>query len=1220
MEESPFLTTDSRKVKALLENSKSKNILFSEGTYQVEITEPKTNTTYWPFLQLDDSGKVHDSFCTCKEAEKKKQCIHLAAAYLKIFNGKAEPLHVRFRESLWNQLCLIASRRHGYDVDDLKEVAGGYEGTSDKGKKLFSVKGLTAKGKKKLKEIFLERQKETEETSLKFSNLSQEELLLWREGRPSHQLRYELSFWSDLAKWWMLLQEQGSKYKIKFSDGHLPKWIEFSFDLCEAEFYIAEVNWPQIIPALSTVDSPLQVYEFPHQVIKKIVYDEKERAFLLDASPTLEEEHKNAVEVDEWIFVPHKGFFPSRIDPLLKEKIIPEEKIPSVLHKHAKIIQKYLVGTKIHRDSVKPNYLLSFNEKGDLNIRSYLFEPGDLQKPYSVYFGPWVFVQDKGFYLIENMFFPGIEKTVPKNKVSDFINRHRHWLNLFEGFQTHLSSLESHLIYQITPEGALRFDTQLEIPEEFGEIIDFGDWIYLKGKGFYAKMSTRTAFFLKPGLLIPPNEISQFIHNHRDDLEQIKGFFTTTSPLEKVSLKIYLDENNRITLQPTYFFKSSDVEKKAQLYGDFIYIKGEGFTEIPFDMKLPPNYQTTTVISTTNEPYFIAYELENLKPFISSIDPRLNKPEELNLKVEQIKKDTKSKVGGWLLTLKYQTEFGQISPYEVWNGLQKNKLILFSSAGLILLKQPRFNWLKGINTKRWSKGGEQIRLTTLEWIKLNVFDEIVPPKDPKSVSFLNELKNFQASIPLDLDGFKSNLRPYQETGVKWLWFLYCNGLSGMLCDEMGLGKTHQAMGLIAAAKNAAKDKQIKILVVCPTSVIYHWEDLLRRFFPKIRVLVFYGMARTLEVDHDLLLTSYGTLRSEKQNLSKLNFEIAVFDEIQIAKNAHSQTNKSLRKIKANMRLGLTGTPIENRLLELKSLFDIVLPGYLPNETAFKSLFVNPIERYQDEEKRNLLTRLIKPFILRRKKLEVLQELPEKTEEIAYCNLSDEQRKLYRETLMSSRDELLHDLKNESKPVPFIHVFALLTKLKQICDHPTLITKDFDNFQKHHSGKWDLFVELLAEARESGQKVVVFSQYLDMLNLIEAYLKEHKIGFAGIRGSTHDRREQVERFRQDPLCEVFVASLQAAGVGIDLVAASVVIHYDRWWNPAKENQATDRVHRIGQSRGVQVFKLVAKDTIEEHIHRLIEKKKALASVIAYDDQDQIKSLGRDELINLLKLME
>ena len=262
--------------------------------------------------------------------------------------------------------------------------------------------------------------------------------------------------------------------------------------------------------------------------------------------------------------------------------------------------------------------------------------------------------------------------------------------------------------------------------------------------------------------------------------------------------------------------------------------------------------------------------------------------------------------------------------------------------------------------------------------------------------------------------------------------------------------------------------------------------------------------------------------------------------------------------------------------------------------------------------------MIKPFILRRKKSEVLRDLPEKIEEISYCDLSEEQKGLYTEVTEQMKQTVYQDLKNESKPVPYMHVFAALTKLKQICDHPALVNGDVKKYQLQESGKWDLFVELLHEARESGQKVVVFSQYLEMLGIMESYLKKNGVGYASIKGSTRDRNEQLRKFREDPACEVFVASLLAAGVGIDLTVASIVIHYDRWWNPAKENQATDRVHRIGQSRGVQVFKLVTKNTIEEHIHEIIERKKGLLEQIVGSD-DQINYLSREELMQVFEKM-
>lgn len=1205
------------------------NLFFSEGTYQVEVVDPKEKATYWPFLQLDDSGKLLDCFCTCKTKEKKKYCPHLAAAYLAIFRDKPEPLHVRFRESLWNQLCQMASHRHGYETSCLKANEG-YHAISATGKELFYIKALTQKGKKRLETIVTKRKEETEETSLKFSNLSQQELALWKQGRPSHQLRYELSFWSDFAKWWMLLQEEEKEYTLTFSDEveGLPKWITISFKDFVCGFYIAEVNWPKIIPTLTTVNSPLKVSLFSYRMIEKITYDPEQRLFLIDFSSSPEDKENNqeihGIEVGEWLFVRGKGFYPARLDPLFKERVIPTNRIASFLRKHPKIVQKYLVGTTLQREKIPAHYHLFFNGDKALHITCYLFEIGDLSKERSAYFGPWVYLDGKGFYELDNILFEGVEKIVPKALISDFVSRHRHWLQKFEGFETHLSSVESHLTYQLLPDETLSFDTRLEFVEEVGEIHDFGEWIYVKGKGFYAKVTGRAGSLLRAGMRISRGEISRFIQTHRGELEQIPGFFGSRSPIERSGLNIGFNEKGEIQVLPTYFFRSNYDAQKVRFFGYYTFVENEGFYEITEEHKLPEAYSQAKVIDSANETPFVAYELDILAPFILSIDPRLKKPKSLFLKIGKLKRDRKAKTGQWKVALSYETEFGEVPVYEIWRAQSENKRYLFTPAGLIIFRPPRFNWLKSLTKRRWLNQGKELRLTTLEWLRLTVFEEIKEPAGPsreaqESRSLLEELRNFQTPEPLDLTGLRSNLRPYQETGARWLWFLYTNGLSGLLCDEMGLGKTHQAMALLCAVYNLHKEsKKGKFLVVCPTSVIFHWEELLKNFLPEIRVSVFYGMGRKLENEGDLILTSYGILRSEKKALGNLKFDVAIFDETQIAKNPRSQTHKAIRALEANFRLGLTGTPIENRLLELKALFDVVLPGYLPTEALFKEMFVNPIEKSQDPEKKYLLSRLIRPFILRRKKQEVLLELPEKIEEVAYCPLSDEQKELYRKTYLEHKEALERDLHRQEKPLPYVHIFSLLSKLKQICDHPSLFAKEASEYKKHASGKWDLFVELLQETRDSGQKLVVFSQYLDMLNIIEAHLTENKIGFAGIRGSTQDRKAQLDKFKNDPKCEVFVASLQAAGVGVDLVSASVVIHYDRWWNPAKENQATDRVHRIGQKRGVQVFKMVTKGTIEEHIHQLILKKMTLMEgVIGFDEQDQIKGLSREELVELMR---
>ena len=440
-----------------------------------------------------------------------------------------------------------------------------------------------------------------------------------------------------------------------------------------------------------------------------------------------------------------------------------------------------------------------------------------------------------------------------------------------------------------------------------------------------------------------------------------------------------------------------------------------------------------------------------------------------------------------------------------------------------------------------------------------LFDEVQTDGDAPS----------PASLGLDLYA-------YQQTGYQWLWLLQQNGFGGLLCDDMGLGKTHQAMALIAAMRGQ------KTLVVCPTSLIDHWKEKLARYVP----------------EGNVTLTTYGLVRSRFEQFRGQYFDLMVLDEMQTIKNADTATHHALRGIEKRIAVGLTGTPIENHERELKALLDFVVPGYLPKHV----------------DDRVTLQRLVRPFVLRRTKAQVLTQLPPKIVDKRYCELTSEQRALYRRVLESRARPLRAQLR-AGAIVSYVHVFAALNYLKQICNHPASAGGGFG--ADVSSGKWEAFTELLDECLNSGLKVVVFSQYLPMLDLIEKHLEVHDVGYASIRGGTRERGEQISRFRDDAGCRVFTASLRAGGLGIDLTSASVVIHYDRWWNQAREDQATDRVHRLGQNKGVQVIKLIARNTIEEKIDALIESKAQLATdVIRPDDPSLVKQFTREELDDLL----
>ena len=1154
----------------------------------------------------------------------------MAAAFLTIIKDDL-PLHIRFKESFFNHLFELISFRLGFDAKVVKKQKEQYAAFSETKKKLLIIEPLNAKTKKKLKQILAQAKFELPESSLKFSNLSTEEIEMWRSHQASSSLKYRLSFWVDIAQWLFMLQHEKKKYKVTFvtKKDSLPHLIKISFSEIYIEAYISEVMWPKLAPYLNSIESSLKVFDYNEHAIEEITFDEKNLSFHIKQKKVKDLKEKKGIDANGWTFVANEGFYGKAMKQLFTTSTIPKEKVSKVLSANRKTFHKYLKDTALHLDPVKAKYNLYFDKNENFHIDLYVNEKGDLKKEGSYIFNSWVYIPEKGFYELEDVFFKEKEKVIPKNEMAQFITRHRIWLHNFEGFQTHFGQIQSYLIYNVTDEGNLHFDSKIDFPEGYESFIDLGEWIYIQHVGFYAKKMQSLFLPFKAGLKLEKKDVDSFISSNLEELEQVPSFFTSLCPLKKVGIDIRLNEEEKIQIIPKRFLAEGISDEDLIFYDRYIYIKNVGFFTLPHAFLLPEKYRSFQVLYKREESYFLKVELAKLAPYITFLESRLKKPQNLVVKIKRITQEKRTATLSYLVDLIYESEIGLVHGTELYKALSENKKYIFSNAGLIYLNDPRFNWLKHIKKVSFIKKDHKLRLNSLEWIRLCLFEDVEEPKgkskeDEETRKLLRDLKNFETDEFIDLSLLKAKLRPYQEIGVRWLWFLYCHGLSGLLCDDMGLGKTHQAMSLMAAISKQDGDKANKYLVICPTSVIYHWQELLKAFLPHLRVLTYHGTFREMgdfENKYDLLLTSYGIYRSDQEIMQQMSFEVVVFDEIQIAKNHLSKTHIALRSVRSKMRLGLTGTPIENNLRELKALFDLILPNYLPGEAAFREYFILPIEKHKDDERQMMLSKLIKPFLLRRKKSQVLLDLPEKIEELAYCDLSEEQKGLYLEILKSSKESVLNDLKNKGKPVPYIHVFALLSKLKQVCDHPCLILKGKKAYHKHHSGKWDLFVELLSEARDSNQKVVVFSQYLEMLAIIESYLKKKGIGFATIKGSTRNRAEELRRFKEDPRCEVFVGSLLAAGVGIELSAASVVIHYDRWWNPAKENQATDRVHRIGQSRGVQVFKLIAKNTIEEHIHKLIERKKGLIEkLIGKDDVDQIKTLTRDELINLFHHME
>lgn len=1210
-----------------------REIEFSQSTYQVSIVDKATGLENWTFLQFDKNDSLTDSFCAHEDDEGSGNCVHLCAAYLQLLDGGEELLHTRFERSLWNKLFFIYAERLGNTPKILKRQSKGvYTYTSASGKEIFRLKALTSDANKRLKNEILKRTEVTEETSLKFSNLSQEELKLWREGRPNAQLSYELSYWSDLAKWAMLLQEK-EEYNVEFgySSQGLPNSLTVKFQSLQLSFYLSEATLGSIIPTLNTLDTPLKAYQPREEGIAKIEYDKADKCFIIiprdnnipTETPETQAAATGGISLGNWVFHPEDGFYLLDPHPLLSKGKIYD--IEETLNTHLELLKNRLVLARIHDEEIPISYTLHFDAKWNLHISSYLFTPGDLTNSSSTMYGDWGYIDDDGFYRLEPNDFHTLETIVSAEEIPRFITNHRIWLNAQKGFSLHLSGMESELTYTLSETNALSFHPTTAFKEKKKGSFEFDSWIYIPQEGFYAKKISSMPG-LKKGITWNEGQIPLFIKMNEKELELITGFFSKSSPVKHGRVAIeFNDKEKQLVIHPEYLLKDEYRNRGVRFFDEYAYVPGEGFSEIPSSERLPERYRHHVYVESDQLDAFIKDEFNTLLPYVLRLDHQLQKPEFLSLEIASLEVAPE---GGYLAKLSYVTDIGSIPATKLWKEIKSKKPYTYSTAGLITLEDSRFHWLRWLK-KAQIRQKNHIYLSILELLRLFAFEEIDIDDSSRSTESTEILKNILLFTPSEmpsLANLKSTLRPYQLNGVKWLWFLRSFGLSGLLCDDMGLGKTHQAMALMAAIREErsarADAKYPPFLIICPTSVIYHWQEKLQQFMPNIRVFTYYGTGRSLDDfnddNYDVLLTSYGICRIENVPLKNIHFDLAIFDEVQIAKNHNSRVYLALAGLQVDMRLGLTGTPIENHLRELKALFDLVLPLYMPSEIEFREMFVRPIEKDRSVKQIRLLERLIKPFVLRRRKEDVLVDLPDKIEEVSHCDLVGEQLRLYNEVLLKGKAQIFEEMENGSGQLPYIHIFALLSSLKRICDHPALYLKQTNNYKAYESGKWELFVELLTEARESGQKVVVYSQYLGMLDIIQNFLVESGIEYASIRGSTVDRREELRRFKNDPKCEVFVASLQAAGLGIDLTAASVVIHYDRWWNAARENQATDRVHRIGQKKGVQVFKLVTKETFEERIDELINQKAILAeSIVTTDEHESIKQFTAQELMAFLK---
>ncbi len=748
-------------------------------------------------------------------------------------------------------------------------------------------------------------------------------------------------------------------------------------------------------------------------------------------------------------------------------------------------------------------------------------------------------------------------------------------------------------------------------------------------------------------LLIPKdkiNEFSTFVLPKIDKYMEINSLPEVYAKegiiVNKLSSKIFLDvdEKGNITLQLKFCYLDYEfniLEKDHEKY-----IAENNITRnIPEEKKVLTRIFMDGFQPIKGKNYFLLEDLDYIYEFLSDkIEGYMNDFEVLvtdkfkNQKVKEAKiSNVGIKLSNGLLELdisKINFDIDEIKDVLKNYNIKKKYYKLKNGDFLNLEKDENLDFLKDIsntldiNYDKINNGIINLPINRSIYLEkiLNKTNKISTTKNDEFTKIINNIdnKNFSDDIVIAKD-FENILRSYQKTGYKWLKTLENYGFGGILADDMGLGKTLQVIALLSS--NLKDKKRKPSIVVCPSSLVLNWKAEVNKWCNKIKVLIVKGIAENRHNQikdiekYDLVITSYDLLKRDIENYEDKKFKYIIADEAQYIKNSTTQNATALKLLDGENKFALTGTPIENSVAELWSIFDFIMPNYLYNYNKFKKKFEQPIIKEEDVEALNRLKTLINPFILRRIKKDVLTELPEKNITIMNNEMSDEQEKIYLSYLAQTQKEISEELSQNGFEKSKFKILMLLTRLRQICCHPKLF---IDNY-KGESGKLNQCLDIIDDAIESGHKILLFSSYTSMFDILEKELEKKKINYYKLTGGTKvDKRvEMVDNFNKDDNIKLFLISLKAGGTGLNLTSADVVIHYDPWWNVSSENQATDRAYRIGQKNSVQVYKLITTNSIEEKINALQEKKAKISEDLLSTEEKFINKLSKDEIMDLFK---